>query len=416
MATVKTHSPSVLSNRSHPQQQHPRYCRAIAFALPVVAIALAGCGDSKNMGTVGYVQGFGGIVTGPEPRAVLAARDVLSAGGSAADAAVTLYFAMTTTLPSVAGLGAGGLCVAHDSKTKKTEVIDFLPPPDSQATVPSAVRGFYALHAKYGKLRWEFDVSEGERMARHGVLVSRALAQHLSRYGDRLDAQGKTIFFRDGRPLKEGEHLEQHDLATSLALARRNPGGFYAGAEADTIVEASRNVGTPLMASNLKGFVPQYRAAYTLPVRYDTGHFAQEPGRSGVDVPAAAFATMDSTGNSVACVLTLNDWFGSGKILPHKGFALGAPRSGTPTLGAALVTNPHSGETHMAATANDGATATSLPSVIAAVADNDRRLLDGTTAGRINGFLCREGTPRIGNCRATTDQQGNGLGTVVGQD
>ena len=367
------------------------------------------------MGTVGYVQGFGGVVTGPEPRAVLAARDVLSAGGSAADAAATMYFAMTATLPSVAGLGANGMCVAHNSKDKKTEVLDFLPPSDRQSSIPSAVRGFFALHAKYGKLRWELVVAEGERMARHGVQVSRALAQDLARNGTRLDATGQAIFFRNGAPLKEGDWLEQHDLATSLSLARRSPGGFYAGTEADTIADAARNSGIALDATTLKSFVPQYRDAHTLPVRYDTGYFVQDPAAGGADVPVAAFATMDSAGNSVACALTLNDWFGSGKFLPYKGFALAAPRHGTPALGAALITNPHSGETHMAATASDAAGAAALPKVIAAIADDDRRLLDGT-AGQINGFLCREGTPRIGNCRATTARQGHGLGVVVGQD
>ena len=53
------------------------------------ALLLAGCGYNKlETGTVAYVEGFAGIIVGDEPRAVLIGRDILTTGGSAADAAV----------------------------------------------------------------------------------------------------------------------------------------------------------------------------------------------------------------------------------------------------------------------------------------------------------------------------------------
>ena len=67
-------------------------------------------------GTPGHVAGFLGGVAADEPRAAIVARDILSGGGSAVDAAVAGAFTMAVTLPSRAGLGGGAMLVRHTGR------------------------------------------------------------------------------------------------------------------------------------------------------------------------------------------------------------------------------------------------------------------------------------------------------------
>ena len=78
---------------------------------------LSACSEKELPGGFGgQVKEFYGGVAGDEPRSVLEARKILSAGGSAADAATALYFALAVTLPSSASLGGGGSCLVFRPK------------------------------------------------------------------------------------------------------------------------------------------------------------------------------------------------------------------------------------------------------------------------------------------------------------
>ncbi len=414
---------------------------------------LAGCGgDTKAIGNVGYVKGFTGLVAADEPRAALAARDVLSAGGTAADAATSLYFSLAVTLPSTASLGGGGSCVVYsrDSGAPGAEVIDFHAPAAGGAgtlpvAVPANARGMFLLQARYGRLRWESLLAGPERMAREGFTITRALANDLALAAPQLarDPQARRLFFRpDGRVMGEGDRLQNPDLAAVLAGLRYAPGDFYSGLTARTMVQSAQKIGAGLRLADLEATHPRLKPATTVPFGNDLAVVpaasAAVLARRGSDdgartarhdgsAPGTGFVVMDSYGGAVACSFTANGLFGSGRMLPGAGFALAAPPAEeTAPAVAALVFNPHTHEVHFAGTATGGVSAAAaLATAMVSAAEQGQPAgqaiaaaaagLPPGAASRMEAFTCASGPPDNSRCQVVTDPRGFGYAMAIGQ-
>ena len=330
-------------------------------------------------GTPGQVKGFFGAVVADDPRAALIGRDILSAGGSAGDAVVAMGFGLTVTLPSRVGLGGGGACLTYAAAKSSVnggvpEAVLFQPPPsagsgaavDRPAGVPMFARGMYFVHYRYGSLPFEALVRPAEQLARSGAPVSRALARDLAQVATPLfaDPGARAVFGRNGQPLAEGQMLQQTDLGVTLAQIRiSGVGDLYQGNLARKIEAGAPPIGAALSLTDLRGALPQvvapvfasYRAERVafLPPPADPGltaaAFAKLQANGAVSVepdsrplPASSsFAAMDNKGNAVVCVATLNNLFGTGRILPGLGFlAAASPVSvPAPILSAGLVWN-----------------------------------------------------------------------------
>src|ERR1700677_2783584 len=98
--------------------------RFLSSAALLALFFLTGCswfggGDDHPAGS--------GLVVGDEPYAVQAGVSVLREGGSAVDAATTIYFALAATYPVAAGIGGGGICLVRDPNRGRTDEFAFLP-------------------------------------------------------------------------------------------------------------------------------------------------------------------------------------------------------------------------------------------------------------------------------------------------
>ncbi|TFI57241.1 gamma-glutamyltransferase [Sphingomonas parva] len=242
---------------------------SLAFAL-----LLSACAAAPAPETVSRVQGAPGMVSAADPRAAAAGREILDAGGSAADAALATMLALTVVEPQSSGIGGGGFLVYHDEKTDRLGTIDgreeapsaagpkwfFGPngeplpyreaiPGGRSVGVPGNVALMLEAHERYGKLPWSDLFQPAIRLARNGYAITPRLHASL-KSNARLAAStpwGRATFYdAAGVPKPVGTIVTNPQLADFLTeLAGRGAGYFYTGPNASALVrtvnEAAKN-------------------------------------------------------------------------------------------------------------------------------------------------------------------------------
>ena len=454
------------------------------------SLALSGCGAAtavKNT-VLGpsdtgprVLSGFIGGAVADEPRAALAAKQVLALGGNAADAAVALGFMLAVTLPSRASLGGGGACVAYQpnegSPNKGVpEAVLFIPPApalragDRPAAVPMLARGLYLLAFRYGSQRFGDLVAPAEQAARSGFPVSRALANDLGQVAAPLisDPTAAAVFAPNGTALTEGDRLQQTELAATLAQIRTvGVGDMYEGLLGHRLEEATAAAGGPVTVNDLRQARPALAAALgrtagndgvaLLPLPADGGVaaaaaldvLAHDPaavqqagvaseavasrfraqggdaatllagGGTAAALPAlpasTSFVVVDRKGGAVACALTLNNLFGTGRVAAGTGILLAASPAvkPPPLLGAAIVWNSNR-RALKAAVGGSGQNAAALATAFAASQAAAGAAIGAVPdPGRANVAACSQYLPGdASSCRFVTDPRGAGLAST----
>lgn len=264
------------------------------------SLILGACAQEEEVpiGDTGHVKGFFGAVAVDEPNAALIGRQVLTAGGTAADAAVAIGFTMAATYPGRAGLGAGGVCVVHDGTIGLTESLDFRGPAgtlksgDRPAAVPAMARGLAVLHSRYGALDWRQLVLPAERLARYGYRISRAAVTDMKLAEKPLlaDKNFSALFSSNGKLIDEGNEIEQLDLAVALSKIRVNGAGtFYQGPFARKVAQSIQAAGGNVSEKDLREFIPQWGGLLSVNLGERTAFFP-EPPAGGASVMAQTLA------------------------------------------------------------------------------------------------------------------------------
>ena len=240
-----------------------------------IALALASCAaPGQQQSPAAATAARAGAVSAADPRAAEAGREILRAGGSAADAALAVMLALTVVEPQSSGIGGGGFLVYHDERRNRLSSFDgreeaphaatpewFLGPDGRPRArrdvtpgglsvgVPGNIRLMEMAHDRHGRLAWARLFEPAIRLARDGFAITPRLFRALSSADSsaRLTSWGRSQFYLpDGTPKPIGTMLRNEALAALLSqVAARGPEAFYTGPAAEalarTVAQAERN-------------------------------------------------------------------------------------------------------------------------------------------------------------------------------
>jgi gamma-glutamyltranspeptidase/glutathione hydrolase len=192
-----------------------------------------------------------GIVATSQTLASQAGAQILARGGSGVDAAIAANAVLGVVEPMSNGMGGDLFAIVWDSKTGKLSGLNSsgwapekLTPqllrakglaemPELgilSATVSGCVRGWEALHNKFGRLPWAELFQPAIYYAKNGFPVTEFIAAYWKNDSPKFaaDANGHRVFLLNGKPPKVGEIFRNPEYARALELvAAGGADAFY---------------------------------------------------------------------------------------------------------------------------------------------------------------------------------------------
>jgi gamma-glutamyltranspeptidase / glutathione hydrolase len=261
---------------------------ATLLGASAAVLAASTLGSSRAPSVLGRAQARSmeitreGIVAAEQPLAAQAGAQILARGGSAADAAIAANAVIGVVEPMMNGMGGDLFAMDWNARTGKlsglnssgwapekltpafmrSKGFDQMPSEGIYSvTVPGVVRGWWALHKKFGRLPWAELFRPAIYIAGHGFPVSEWVAAYWSRSLPKLEknANARQVYLIDGHTPQVGEIFRNPAYARALSLvARDGPDAFYDGPIAAAILKTSSGFGGVMTAADLRDFQPQW--------------------------------------------------------------------------------------------------------------------------------------------------------------
>ena len=225
-----------------------------------------------------------GIAATSQVLASQAGAQILARGGSAVDAAIAANAVLGVTEPLMTGLGGDLFVIYRDAQTGKLSGLNSSGPapkaltPEFLAgkgitrmpgegihsvTVPGAVRGWWRMHERYGKLPWKDLFAPAIAFAEEGYPVHEGMEEIWSSPGIVKGLQGNEnsakTFLPGGKAPQTGQLFKNPEMAHAFRLvAEKGPDAFYKGEIAAAIVKTSQALGGTMTAQDLAAFEPEW--------------------------------------------------------------------------------------------------------------------------------------------------------------
>jgi gamma-glutamyltranspeptidase/glutathione hydrolase len=227
------------------------------------------------------------IVSTSHPLAAQAGLTMIQRGGSAADAAIAAAACMMLLEPCSNGLGSDMFCILWDPATKKlhglnasgTAPVAWTPeyferkygadaktPPKrgwDSVTVPGAVAGWAALHARFGTLPFADLLEPAIRIAERGTAVPVIIRQKWANAAALPELTQQpgfaATFLPHGRAPAVGERFVFTEAARTLRLVAETRGeAYYRGEIAAALERHARENGGAMTAADLAAYRPEW--------------------------------------------------------------------------------------------------------------------------------------------------------------
>lgn len=255
------------------------------------------------------VRSTRGMVVTDNAVATNVGRDILAAGGNAADAAVATAFALAVAYPTAGNIGGGGFAVTR--MKGQVRALDFRETAPAAATrdmylnadgkpkpearegiksvgVPGSVAGLWELHQRLGSKTktWAELLAPAIALAENGFPVDDAFLSTLDTAGKRMlkHPVSAALFFPNGAPPPKGSTFKNPELAAVLKRIEKGPKGFYEGPTAEAIVAQMKADGGIMTLADLKKYQAKWRTPIELTYRGHKIASMPPPSSGGVTI------------------------------------------------------------------------------------------------------------------------------------
>ncbi len=221
-----------------------------------------------------------GIVATSHTLASQAGAQTLARGGSAVDAAIAANAVLGVVEPMMCGIG-GDLFViyweaatgklyglnasgwAPDKLTREFLIGQGLKKMPSRgihsATVPGAVRGWEAMHRRFGRASWKDIFSASIHYSGEGFPVTESISSAWPGGAVSDNEPSRQVFLKGKKGPGVGDIFRNPGLSHAMTLiAEHGADAFYEGEIADAIVRTSRGLGGTIRKPDLAEWQPEW--------------------------------------------------------------------------------------------------------------------------------------------------------------